>query len=77
MACKHYYALFGSKWSYSTQKNQNSFFNGQVIVRPLEQKIWRIIYVREVHIKARKNIYPDICRIADRYIDKVENVICN
>ena len=26
MACKHYYALFGSKWSYSTQKNQNGFF---------------------------------------------------
>ena len=26
MACKHYYALFGSKWSYSMQKNQNSFF---------------------------------------------------
>ena len=35
MACKHYYALFGSKWSYSTQKNQNSFFNGQVIVQDL------------------------------------------
>ena len=26
MACKHYYALFGSKQSYSTQKNQNGFF---------------------------------------------------
>ena len=26
MACKHYYALFGSKWCYSTQKNQNGFF---------------------------------------------------
>ena len=26
MACKHCYALFGSKWSYSTQKNQNGFF---------------------------------------------------
>ena len=50
---------------------------GRYTGRPLEQKIWRIIYVREVHIKARKNIYPDICRIADRYIDKVENVICN
>ena len=33
MACKHYYALFGSKWSYSPQKNQKGFFNGQVIVR--------------------------------------------
>ena len=26
MACKHCYAFFGSKWSYSTQKNQNGFF---------------------------------------------------
>ena len=26
MACKHYQALFGSKWSYSTQKSQNGFF---------------------------------------------------
>ena len=26
MACKHYQALFWSKWSYSTQKSQNGFF---------------------------------------------------
>ena len=32
MGCKHYYALFRSKWSDWTQKSKNGFYKGQLSV---------------------------------------------
>ena len=62
MACKHYYASFGSKWSYSMQKNQNGFFqwSGHCVMISIKSIFFQTLFIKKYFFKIFINTFKKI-----------------